>query len=110
MIVDHAGRLHVRVTDRRADEGKAAALELAAHRVGLLGASRNLLWRAKPISLRLAAGELPDKAVEAAEFLLYDEKRARVLDRRLDLQAVADDARSEARRVGKECRSRWSPY
>ena len=22
----------------------------------------------------------------------------------------ADDARSEERRVGKECRSRWSPY
>src|SRR5256885_16378868 len=24
--------------------------------------------------------------------------------------ALADDARSEERRVGKECRSRWAPY
>ena len=26
------------------------------------------------------------------------------------LQGVVADARSEERRVGKECRSRWSPY
>ena len=26
------------------------------------------------------------------------------------LQIFTDDARSEERRVGKECRSRWSPY
>ena len=24
--------------------------------------------------------------------------------------AIADELRSEERRVGKECRSRWSPY
>src|SRR2546427_9243225 len=28
----------------------------------------------------------------------------------LELLARADGARSEERRVGKECRSRWSPY
>src|SRR3712207_9030865 len=27
-----------------------------------------------------------------------------------DLRAINTDARSEERRVGKECRSRWSPY
>src|SRR3712207_8209593 len=27
-----------------------------------------------------------------------------------DNQARPDDSRSEERRVGKECRSRWSPY
>ena len=27
-----------------------------------------------------------------------------------DVQAVTDPERSEERRVGKECRSRWSPY
>src|SRR3989454_12441475 len=27
-----------------------------------------------------------------------------------EIHAVADDKRSEERRVGKECRSRWSPY
>src|SRR2546430_17738780 len=35
-----------------------------------------------------------------------------VLVRRGELQTANDvlDARSEERRVGKECRSRWSPY
>src|ERR1041384_7113150 len=30
--------------------------------------------------------------------------------RRLDLGVVFVESRSEERRVGKECRSRWSPY
>src|SRR5256885_3903040 len=39
-----------------------------------------------------------------------DEKRAE-LDRRLETQIRQfSHARSEERRVGKECRSRWSPY
>ena len=29
---------------------------------------------------------------------------------RANLKAVANSARSEECRVGKECRSRWSPY
>ena len=28
----------------------------------------------------------------------------------LDCIAIEDEYRSEERRVGKECRSRWSPY
>ena len=39
--------------------------------------------------------------------LLVPETRAGGEGRRLD---VAGAARSEERRVGKECRSRWSPY
>src|SRR2546425_8810239 len=31
-------------------------------------------------------------------------------DHDLDLPQAADKSRSEERRVGKECRSRWSPY
>ena len=31
-------------------------------------------------------------------------------ERREELGFLFDDARSEERRVGKECRSRWSPY
>ena len=43
------------------------------------------------------------------------ERRVRPLVESIDMdfmvQAdVTDDARSEERRVGKECRSRWSPY
>src|SRR5689334_24188780 len=36
--------------------------------------------------------------------------RARRLGRSESPRADAHDARSEERRVGKECRSRWSPY
>src|SRR5256885_16427563 len=32
------------------------------------------------------------------------------MDRIIGLEIGADDYRSEERRVGKECRSRWSPY
>ena len=28
----------------------------------------------------------------------------------LEISKLLDDVRSEERRVGKECRSRWSPY
>ena len=33
-----------------------------------------------------------------------------LLPRKLAQEATADNIRSEERRVGKECRSRWSPY
>ena len=29
---------------------------------------------------------------------------------RKDISGLADELRSEERRVGEECRSRWSPY
>src|SRR5205809_7882357 len=50
-------------------------------------------------------------AVVVAEFL----RRERVEERRddggvADVAHLAIHARSEERRVGKECRSRWSPY
>src|SRR3989442_12634521 len=37
-------------------------------------------------------------------------ERAEHAEIRVGLDRVADDVRSEERRVGKECRSRWSPY
>ena len=49
-----------------------------------------------------AEGEALDAARRAAEELLARERELRT-------RAGADD-RSEERRVGKECRSRWSPY
>src|SRR4051794_32492252 len=35
VVVDHSGRLHVRVDDRAADEAEAALLEILAERIGL---------------------------------------------------------------------------
>ena len=32
------------------------------------------------------------------------------IDREIQVQGARDRGRSEERRVGKECRSRWSPY
>src|SRR2546425_3136823 len=40
---------------------------------------------------------------------MHKVRRARSLNRKLDI-AVDGGIRSEERRVGKECRSRWSPY
>src|SRR2546426_7206902 len=43
---------------------------------------------------------------------LSDEQVQKLFDeaRDADYKSIAKDARSEERRVGKECRSRWSPY
>ena len=42
-------------------------------------------------------------------YLIHIMRYSRVFVPQLDFVAVFDD-RSEERRVGKECRSRWSPY
>ena len=41
---------------------------------------------------------------------LENERKQGLLDVRSDVMRMKDAARSEERRVGKECRSRWSPY
>ena len=53
---------------------------------------------------------------------IYDEINALIREKKTDVKKVVNDAiislnwgigkrlRSEERRVGKECRSRWSPY
>src|SRR3712207_9001151 len=50
---------------------------------------------------------------EAARLRLNSRPEGRLdptVDRDTRLEGVRDDRRSEERRVGKECRSRWSPY
>ena len=41
---------------------------------------------------------------------MLDQKRARLAERIAVLKDSIRTTRSEERRVGKECRSRWSPY
>ena len=54
----------------------------------------------------LAAGESRDEILRAYPYL-----EAADIDEALRYAAsLAEDERSEERRVGKECRSRWSPY
>src|SRR3712207_7338696 len=47
---------------------------------------------------------------DALSLVLGDLRRDRVVDRRLLTLTGRGPDRSEERRVGKECRSRWSPY
>src|SRR2546430_10750964 len=51
--------------------------------------------------------ELEDLALRSLHPDAYVDLQRRVAKRRLEREA---DIRSEERRVGKECRSRWSPY
>src|SRR2546430_10563015 len=57
----------------------------------------------QPVEIALAPGGA-FLAVEVAQQLVEERER------NLSLEAFACQGRSEERRVGKECRSRWSPY
>src|SRR5690348_7437908 len=92
MIVDHAGRLHERITDRRAHESKTTFDQVFAHRVGLRSARGHILWTPAARLQWNAARETPYVAIEAAEFLLCGKKRLRVANGRANLQPVANDA------------------
>ena len=51
-------------------------------------------------------------SIEVVEdaYVLCRGGRIDTVGRMRDLPAIDGDVRSEERRVGKECRSRWSPY
>ena len=53
-------------------------------------------------SIKILIGELPR--------VLVRESRMVRLGQGVDTTGLLGDQRSEERRVGKECRSRWSPY
>ena len=79
----------------------------------LLGATYRLALRADATArIRLVSDMLTttpaDDATLAARFRAFH--RAQSLAHIPSLVAAALTTRSEERRVGKECRSRWSPY
>ncbi len=92
MVVDHAGRLHQRVTDGRADEFESALNQIAAHRVRFGCARRHLSHSSPTILFRFAADETPKVGVETAKLFPDREKRFRILDRRRNFQPVPHDA------------------
>src|SRR2546421_5701628 len=59
------------------------------------------------LAVTLGGARLPNPVILAAMY--YD---SHILERAMGLGfgAVTTKTRSEERRVGKECRSRWSPY
>src|SRR5258707_15332381 len=62
----------------------------------------------QPVLVGAEAGVVDERAAEPG---VADAQSPRQLrQRRRLLRRIAHAARSEERRVGKECRSRWSPY
>jgi hypothetical protein len=70
VIVDHAHCLHQRVANGRAHELEASFFQMLAHGIGLDRESWDLPWVSPGIDDGLAANELPEVAVEAAELAL----------------------------------------
>lgn len=92
MVVDHAHGLHERITDGGTTESKPPFLEVFAQGVGDSSRRGDFLEAFEPVDGRFMIDEIPEVAVERAEFLLNLEKGLGVPDRALDLQAVPDDA------------------
>src|SRR2546422_7394106 len=63
------------------------------------------LFRQRPDIIVLVIHQKFPKACDTFECGPVGQRR-----RRIDLFTVGSRSRSEERRVGKECRSRWSPY
>src|SRR3712207_9322581 len=70
-----------------------------------------------PVAFEVGCGN--NLEVKTFRWLVYmplvtvsaNDARGRYLERSIDREVdVASESRSEERRVGKECRSRWSPY
>ena len=93
VVVDHADSLHECVANRRSRELETTLLQVAAERIGLGRARRNLPRRVPLIHLRPAANEGPDVCVEASELALHGQKVFRVCDRTIDFEPVSNDTR-----------------
>jgi len=93
MVVDHAGRLHERVADGRADEPESRLLQRLAHRLGHRRGRGHLARLAPGVLTRPAVDEAPEEGLETRTRVAKREARAGVADRRLDLETIADDPR-----------------
>jgi len=97
--------LRALLTDARSSE----ALRASVREVIMLGAGRNV-----ELTFR-AVEKLDDQLSERLRHDTSDEGRAvqalwSLCGETLTGKGTGGDERSEERRVGKECRSRWSPY
>ena len=109
-----AQRPEVRAFSFEADDGEQTHLTYAeldlrarsiAARLQLLGAARAVL--VYPPGLEYIVAVFGCLYAGTAAVPVYPPRSNRHASRVL---AILEDARSEERRVGKECRSRWSPY
>lgn len=93
VVVEHPGRLHMRVADLRPEELKAAFLEVRAQRVRLLRRRGIVGEFSDGVDLWLSADKTPDIFRETSEFRLDLLESLRVVHGRFDLHPVPDDAR-----------------
>ena len=70
---------------------------------------KNILLALCCCSLLAFAG-CSDDYTDATSKHIYGENENPYLKTNTNAQVTSNVARSEERRVGKECRSRWSPY
>ena len=90
--------------------GSAGQASYAASKAGLVGFSRSLARElgSRSITANVVAPGFVDTDMTSD---LTDARKEQVLASiPAGRTATADEVRSEERRVGKECRSRWSPY
>src|SRR3989442_3182205 len=86
VVVHHAGRLHVRVADRGADELEAALLQILGQGVGLRrGRPEGFSGHPVGIAHCPVAREAPDVPIETAILLLDLQKTPRIGDGTFDL-------------------------
>src|SRR2546429_637696 len=109
LIASRPGKKLV-VEIKRASEGRKdrvipllsqAALEASYY-------SRSLSDHPLPVAI-VGANHMPESVAEEAKRFLQ-ERVPEVAVGLMDMEGFRSFARSEERRVGKECRSRWSPY
>ena len=93
VIIDHTGRLHVRITDGRADKAKAILPELLRHVVGLFCRRRYLVQAAITILNRLMIHELPDVIRETTQAVTDIQKGPRIADRACHFKAITHNSR-----------------
>src|ERR1043166_7953445 len=72
---------------------------------GIRGKQAEIGVQARRVGSEVPAGNVRVAAHAAAGIAAHHERHLRV---RLETHETRDDVRSEERRVGKECRSRWS--
>src|SRR5580700_694013 len=91
VIVDHAGRLHQRIADRRAHKLESSPQQIAAHRIGFRRTRGHVRHTPPAILFWFASDKTPQVSVETPQLFPHREKRLRVLDRGRNLQSIPYD-------------------
>jgi hypothetical protein len=93
VIVDHSCCLHERIPDAGAHDVNPRFFMSLLTASEFFGRCRDIGNPSAPVLHRCSTREPPDIDIEGPELLPDLEESLRVLDRRSDLQAIADDAR-----------------